>query len=82
MANAALSEVLPPPFARQSMKPEDLTDVTPESRQECSEMTKDANLNSTIYDSWSEKWKVMFPGLNGGTNWGSASFDEASVFCL
>jgi glucose dehydrogenase len=40
--------VLPPPFARQSMKPEELTDVTPESRQECSEMTKDANLHSSI----------------------------------
>src|SRR5262249_15860366 len=45
--------VLPPPFARQSMKPEDLTDVTPESRRECSEMTAEADLTSSIYDSWS-----------------------------
>jgi quinoprotein glucose dehydrogenase len=70
--------VLPPPFARQAMKPDDLTDVTPESRRECSELTKDAELSSSIFDSWSETAKVLFPGLNGGTNWGSASFDSGS----
>ena len=70
--------VLPPPFARQSMTRAELTDVTPESHQECAEMTKDALLDVSIYTPFSEATQAIFPGLNGGTNWGSASFDPAT----
>lgn len=70
---------LPPPFARQSMKREDLTDVTPESQQECTEMVRDAIIEAPLFTPLSEKTSVLFPGLNGGTNYGSASFDPASA---
>jgi quinoprotein glucose dehydrogenase len=67
--------VLPPPFARQMMRQEDLTDVTPQSQKECGEMVRGADVNTSLFPSWSDKPKVLFPGLNGGTNWGSASLD-------
>jgi quinoprotein glucose dehydrogenase len=67
--------VKPAPYARQSMTRDEITDVTPESRRECQEMLKDALLDVKIYDPTSEKLAVLFPGLNGGANWGGASFD-------
>ncbi len=67
--------VKPAPFARQSMTRDEITDVTPESRRECQEMLKEALLDVKIYDPIGEKLAVLFPGLNGGTNWGGASFD-------
>ncbi|MBI1941910.1 MAG: pyrroloquinoline quinone-dependent dehydrogenase [Acidobacteria bacterium] len=67
--------VKPPPFARQSMSRDEITDVTPESRRECSEMLKDAVVDVNIFDPLGEKPSVIFPGLNGGANWGGASFD-------
>ncbi len=67
--------VKPPPLARLSMTADDLTDVTPESRAECAEITKGANLDVTIYDPLGETNQVLFPGLNGGVNYGGASFD-------
>jgi quinoprotein glucose dehydrogenase len=68
----------PLPFARQSMRREDLTDVTPESRQECLAMVEDAVVDVSTYQPIGEKNMVVFPGLNGGANWGGASFDPSS----
>jgi quinoprotein glucose dehydrogenase len=68
----------PPPFARQTVSRDDITDVTPESRKECMEMLEDTDVDVSIYDPFSEKDAIIMPGLNGGTNWGGASFDPAS----
>ena len=68
----------PPPFARQSMRLEDLTTVTPESRAECSEMIRGAVVNTKLYDPIGEQPRVMFPGTNGGSNWGGGSFDPTT----
>lgn len=68
----------PPPFARQSMTLNDLTDVTPESRAECTEMIKDAVIETKLFDPITEKFTAMFPGTNGGSNWGGGSFDPAT----
>lgn len=65
----------PPPFARQSMTSGELTNVTPESRRECEAMTEGALLDTQIYLPLSERTQALFPGLNGGANWGGASFD-------
>lgn len=65
----------PPPFARQSMTLADMTDVTPESRAQCMEMIKGAVVEGKLYDPIGEKPTVMFPGTNGGSNWGGGSFD-------
>lgn len=67
----------PPPFARQSMKPEELTNVTPESRAFCESIVKDAELKP-LFTPIGLKTTVLFPGTNGGTNWGGASFDSTT----
>jgi quinoprotein glucose dehydrogenase len=69
----------PPPFARQSMRAQDLTTVTRESRAECLGMIKDAIVETRLYDPIGEKTTVMFPGTNGGSNWGGGSFDPATA---
>jgi glucose dehydrogenase len=65
----------PPPLARQSLTADELTDVTPESRAECAAMTAGAKLDVKIYDPLGEQDQALFPGLNGGTNYGGAAFD-------
>jgi quinoprotein glucose dehydrogenase len=70
--------VLPPPFARQQMGAADVTNVTAESRAECLAMLEGAVVQTKLYDPIGEKNQVLFPGLNGGANWGGASFDPAT----
>jgi quinoprotein glucose dehydrogenase len=69
--------VKPPPYARQSMRADEITDVTPESRAECLELTKGAVFPSELFSPITEQPTVLFPGLNGGANWGGAAFDPA-----
>ncbi len=66
--------VKPAPFTRQSMKPEELTNVTPESRAYCAELTKGA-VFGTLFTPPGIDPTVLFPGTNGGANWGGASYD-------
>ena len=67
--------VRPAPFARQSMTADEITDITPESREECLGMIEDAVLLPGVFSPIGEKPTVLFPGLNGGANWGGAAFD-------
>lgn len=64
----------PPPYARQSISRDELTGVTPESRAFCEKLIEGAVLGS-IYTPIGLKPTVLFPGTNGGANWGGASFD-------
>ncbi len=66
--------VKPPPFARQSFKREELTTVTPESRAYCEKLIEGAVFGS-LFTPIGPRTTVLFPGTNGGTNWGGASFD-------
>ncbi len=67
----------PPPYARQSMNLDDITNVTPESRAECLQILDDATPKD-MYTPWGSNLIVSFPGDNGGTNWGGASYDPTS----
>ena len=67
--------LMPPSVARQSMTREDITNVTPESRAECLEMIEDAIVEGPLFRPIQEKLTVMFPGTNGGPNWGGGSYD-------
>jgi quinoprotein glucose dehydrogenase len=69
--------VKPPPFARQSMKREELANVDAKHRAFCEALVKDAVFGQ-LYTPIQEKPTVLFPGTNGGTNWGGASFDPES----
>lgn len=67
--------VKPPAIARQSMTADELTTVTPESHTDCLAIVQGAKLDVKIYDPLGEQDQVLFPGLNGGANYGGASFD-------
>ena len=66
--------VKPAPFTRQSFRAEDLTDVTPESRAYCGKLIEGANFGA-LFTPIGLKPTVLFPGTNGGANWGGASYD-------
>ncbi len=69
--------LLPAPVIRQSFSLDELTDVTPESRAECQKLMGDAGPGG-LYYPWGLKNTIIFPGTNGGSNWGGASFDPAT----
>ena len=69
--------VKPPPFARQTFAFDELTDITPESRAECQKLIEGA-VTGPMFRPIGLDYTVMFPGTNGGANWGGASFDAAS----
>ncbi len=69
--------VRPPPFSRQSMSRDEITRVTAESRRECLEQTRDTLFDEPLFHPFQEKPTVLFPGLNGGANWGGVAFDPA-----
>ena len=60
---------LPPPFARQSMRRDELRPTAP-----CHEIAKDAVFGS-LYTPIGPERTILFPGTNGGANWGGASYD-------
>lgn len=66
--------VKPPPVARQTFSLEELTDVTPESRAECLEMVHNARIGR-FFQPPGLDYTILFPGTNGGANWGGGSFD-------
>lgn len=66
--------VKPPPYARQSMTRDELTGVTPESRGYCAKLIEAASFGS-IFTPNGPNPTVIFPGTNGGANWGGASYD-------
>ena len=61
--------VKPPPFARQTFSFDELTDVTPESRAECKELIEGA-VTGPMFRPAGLDWTIIFPGTNGGANWG------------
>jgi glucose dehydrogenase len=67
----------PPPVARQTMARDEVTDVTPESRAECLKILEDAEIGE-FYQPQRLNDTVLFPGTNGGPNWGGASYDPES----
>ena len=66
--------VKPPPYTRQQMTPDELTNVTPESHNYCAKLTEGAAFGQ-IFTPLGLQPTVIFPGTNGGANWGGASYD-------
>ena len=67
----------PPPLTRQRFHPDELTDVTPESRAFCAKLIEGAVFGD-LFTPIGMKPTVLFPSTNGGANWGGASFDPDS----
>ena len=70
--------VKPPPYARQTFSFDELTDVTPESAAECRKLLAGA-VTGPMFRPVTLRPTVMFPGTNGGANWGGASFDPTTA---
>jgi quinoprotein glucose dehydrogenase len=65
---------LPKPFARQSMRAEELTSVTEESRAHCARLMEGATLGA-LYTPVGPNTTILFPGTNGGANWPGPAVD-------
>ena len=75
--------VLPKPFIRQSMREDEITTVTPESRAECLEMLDGALIEGPLFRPRLRQRTVFFPGTNGGSNYGGGAFDpETDTFYI
>ena len=66
--------IKPPPLAKISVTLDDLTAVTPESRQYCQENFGSA-LPGGIFNPWGLDLTIIMPGTLGGGNWSGASFN-------
>ncbi len=68
---------LPEPFARQKFGPEDVTDLTPEAHKEMMEKYKMVKYQ-TMFAPPSKDGSMVFPGFDGGGEWGGAAVDPES----
>ena len=64
----------PPPLARMTWKRDEIAGFTPEHRKYCEELFKDAQ-NDGPFAPVRMTNTVVFPGPDGGFNWGGGSFD-------
>ena len=64
----------PPPLGRILVTREDITTVTPESRQYCLE-NFGSTLPGRIFNPWGLELSLEMPGTLGGANWSGTSFD-------
>jgi quinoprotein glucose dehydrogenase len=69
----------PPPFARQTFTEADITDISPQSRAQVLERLKKARTGRTFIPP-SVQGTVIFPGYDGGGEWGGAAFDPKTGF--
>ena len=59
------------------MRSDELTDVTPESQAFCGKLVEQSLLGE-LYTPIGLRSTILFPGANGGANWGGASYDPES----
>jgi quinoprotein glucose dehydrogenase len=69
--------VRPPPFARQRMTPDDVTTRTPEAHAAVLAKLERAR-PAMPWQPPSLEGTVIFPGMDGGGEWGGAAFDPES----
>jgi quinoprotein glucose dehydrogenase len=67
----------PPPFARQMLREEDLTDISPESRAAGLREFR-AMRSGGQFVPPSTEGTIIFPGLDGGGEWGGQSWEEST----
>lgn len=68
---------LPEPFARQQFGAEDITDVSPEAHREMMEKYNKVKY-SAMFTPPSKEGSWIFPGFDGGGEWGGAAVDPQS----
>ena len=68
---------LPQPFARQHFGPEDVTDIRPETHRDMLEKCKKVKYDQ-MFTPPSKDGDWIFPGFDGGGEWGGAAVDPDS----
>jgi len=63
----------PPPFARQEMDEDDLTDISTEARASALTQYRDL-LPPAYFAPLGEKARILLPGYDGGATWGGPAF--------
>jgi quinoprotein glucose dehydrogenase len=66
---------LPEPFARQKFGPEDVTDISPETHKDMMEKYLKVK-NRAMFSPPSKDGGWIFPGFDGGGEWGGAAVDQ------
>lgn len=77
--------VKPPPLARTSMKPEDLFTGEPEHEKFCRELVEKLGgiHNNGQFTPYSiNEYRIIFPGANGGINWGGVAIDTKQNYVI
>ncbi|HEY2855885.1 MAG TPA: PQQ-binding-like beta-propeller repeat protein [Gemmatimonadaceae bacterium] len=77
---AAVSQhfpVLPPPFTRQRITKSDLTTRTPEAHAAALRLWEQYG-TSDPFDPPNDKGTILFPGVDGGGEWGGPAFDPTT----
>jgi quinoprotein glucose dehydrogenase len=69
----------PPPFSRQTFRPEDVNPfVSAEEQERLRQAVRDAANNGLFTPSSHLRHHIQFPGAWGGANWGSTAADPAT----
>ena len=66
--------VKPEPFARQEFREEDVSDITPGDHEKLLERFREIRTDH-MWDPPSTEGTLIFPGFDGGAEWGGAAFD-------
>jgi quinoprotein glucose dehydrogenase len=68
---------LPVPFTRQTFNPEDVTDISPETHRDMLQKYNQVK-NRLMFTPPSKQGGWIFPGFDGGGEWGGAAVDVES----
>ena len=74
LAQKQVLPVLPPPFARQQVTEAELTERTPEARAAVLERFRKLK-SGPQFTPPSREGTIVFPGFDGGAEWGGQAFD-------
>jgi quinoprotein glucose dehydrogenase len=83
MAETQPLPLMPPPFARQTITEDMLTRRTPEAHQAVLERFRKIYKNGRKHEQFeppSPEGTIVFPGYDGGGEWGGAAFDPESAW--
>ncbi len=69
--------VKPEPFSRQGMTEDDITELTPESHEAVMERFREIRTGH-LFDPPSKEGTLIFPGFDGGAEWGGAAVNPAT----
>lgn len=69
--------LVPPPFARQQFTEADVTDISPEAHAAVLERFRQVRSNGQFVPP-SEQGTMIFPGFDGGGEWGGAGYDPTT----